>query len=104
MTNVETQPELEIIAEPSVFLLGRQQINEEALAEFLSGHEIKQWSTDTQVAGEKLIETAGRVCLIVFPGPRPGGQSCLHPPPARGRPRLGARACRIQLALHRREP
>ena len=37
MTDVETQPELEIIAEPSVFLLGRQEVNEEALAEFLSG-------------------------------------------------------------------
>ncbi len=73
MTNVETQPELEIIAEPSVFLLGRQEINEEALAEFLSGHEVKHWATDTQVAGEKLIETAGRVCYMSFQRPRPGG-------------------------------
>jgi thymidylate synthase (FAD) len=73
MTDVETQPELEIIAQPSVFLLGRQEINEEALAEFLSGHDVKHWTTDTQVAGEKLIETAGRVCYMSFQRPRPGG-------------------------------
>jgi thymidylate synthase (FAD) len=73
MADVETQPELQIIAEPSVFLLGRQELNEEALAEFLADHEVKQWSTDTEVAGEKLIETAGRVCYMSFQRPRPGG-------------------------------
>ena len=68
-----TQPALQVIAEPSVYLLGRQEVNEDALAEFLREHEVKQWSTDTPVAGEKLIETAGRVCYMSFQRPRPGG-------------------------------
>src|ERR1700735_177479 len=73
MADVETHPELEVIAEPSVFLLARQEVNEDALAEFLSDHEVKHWTTDTTVAGEKLIETAGRVCYMSFQRPRPGG-------------------------------
>src|SRR4029077_13196847 len=73
MTDVESQPALQVIAEPSVYLLGRQEIYEDALADFLSEHDVKQWSTDTPVAGEKLIETAGRVCYMSFQRPRPGG-------------------------------
>ncbi len=73
MDDVETQPALQIITEPSVFLLGRQEVNEDALAEFLSEHDVKHWTTDTEVAGEKLIETAGRVCYMSFQRPRPGG-------------------------------
>ena len=36
-------------------------------------HDVKHWTTDTEVAGEKLIETAGRVCYMSFQRPRPGG-------------------------------
>ena len=40
---------------------------------FLADHGVSQWTTDTEVAGEKLIETAGRVCYMSFQRPRPGG-------------------------------
>lgn len=73
MAEVESQPELEIIAEPRVYLLGRQMVDEEALDAFLSDHDVKHWTTDTPAAGEKLIETAGRVCYMSFQRPRPGG-------------------------------
>ena len=35
MTDVESQPALQVIAQPSVYLLGRQEVDEDALAEFL---------------------------------------------------------------------
>jgi thymidylate synthase (FAD) len=73
MAEVETEPTLHIIHEPKVYLLGRQMVNEEALSAFLSDHDVSKWSTDTEVGGEKLIETAGRVCYMSFQKPRPGG-------------------------------
>jgi thymidylate synthase (FAD) len=73
MTGVGTQPTLHIIREPKVYLLGRQVVDDEALAEFLADHHVSHWTTDTEVAGEKLIETAGRVCYMSFQRPRPGG-------------------------------
>src|SRR5271154_6607059 len=73
MAEVESPPALQIIHEPSVYLLGRQVVDEEALSGFLSEHEVSHWATDTEVAGEKLIEAAGRVCYMSFQRPRPGG-------------------------------
>ena len=73
MAEVESQPALHIIHEPKVYLLGRQVVDEEALAAFLSDHDVSHWTTDTEVGGEKLIETAGRVCYMSFQRPRPGG-------------------------------
>jgi thymidylate synthase (FAD) len=73
MASVESQPALQIIHEPKVYLLGRQIVDEEALAEFLADYNVSHWSTDTEIAGEKLIETAGRVCYMSFQRPRPGG-------------------------------
>jgi thymidylate synthase (FAD) len=73
MAGVETEPALHIIHEPKVYLLGRQVVDEEALNTFLSDHDVSKWTTDTEVGGEKLIETAGRVCYMSFQKPRPGG-------------------------------
>ena len=73
METVGTQPTLHIIHEPTVYLLGRQVVDDEALGAFLADHEVSNWSTDTEVGGEKLIETAGRVCYMSFQKPRPGG-------------------------------
>ena len=73
MPEVESQPALQVIREPKVYLIGRQTVDEEALAAFLSDHDVSHWATDTEVAGEKLIETAGRVCYMSFQRPRPGG-------------------------------
>jgi thymidylate synthase (FAD) len=73
MSSVESQPALKIVHEPKVYLVGRQVVDEEALAAFLDDHEVERWTTDTEVAGEKLVETAGRVCYMSFAKPRPGG-------------------------------
>ena len=73
MSSVESQPALLIVREPRVYLIGRQVVDEEALAAFLADHDVDRWTTDTDVAGEKIIETAGRVCYMSFAKPRPGG-------------------------------
>jgi thymidylate synthase (FAD) len=73
MAEVETEPTLHIIHEPNVYLLGSQVVDEAALDAFLSDHDVSHWTTDTEVGGEKLIETAGRVCYMSFQKPRPGG-------------------------------
>src|SRR4051794_5190987 len=64
-----------IIREPRVYLVGRQQVDDEALSRFLADHDVKRWSTDTEEAGEKLVEVAGRVCYMSFQRPRPGGNA-----------------------------
>lgn len=73
MSSVESEPTLQIVREPKVYLVGRQVVDEEALAAFLADHDVDRWTTDTEVAGEKIIETAGRVCYMSFAKPRPGG-------------------------------
>jgi thymidylate synthase (FAD) len=79
MASAESQPALHIVREPKVYLLGRQVVDEAALAAFLADHNVSQWTTDTDVAAEKLIETAGRVCYLSFSKPRPGGnQAYIH--------------------------
>lgn len=79
MSTVESEPALHVVREPKVYLLGRQVVDEEALAAFLDDHQVARWTTDTDVAGEKIIETAGRVCYMSFAKPRPGGnRAYLH--------------------------
>jgi thymidylate synthase (FAD) len=73
MPETESPPALHIIHQPKVYLLGRQFIDEEALGEFLADHDARQWTTDTEIGAEKLIETAGRLCYMSFQKPRPGG-------------------------------
>lgn len=63
-----------IFTEPIVYLVGRQVIADDALDRFLKDHGVT-WQTDTEVAGEQLIETAGRVCYMSFAKPRPGGNA-----------------------------
>jgi thymidylate synthase (FAD) len=64
---------LRIIREPTVYLLGRQTIDTAELNRFLSDHEVTHWTTDTDIAGQKLCEIAGRLCYMSFAKPRPGG-------------------------------
>jgi thymidylate synthase (FAD) len=64
-----------ILREPRVYLVGRQLVDETAIARFLDDHEVQHWSTDTDVAGEKLVEVAGRLCYMSFARPRPGGNA-----------------------------
>ena len=64
---------MKIIREPSVYLVGRQTIGKDEIERFLDDHEIGQWTTDTSVAGEQLVELAGRMCYMSYAKPRPGG-------------------------------
>ena len=65
---------IRIITEPSVYVLGRQTVDDAELDRFLSDHGVS-WETDSEVAGEALTETAGRVCYMSFAKPRPGGNA-----------------------------
>ncbi len=64
---------MNIIREPSVYLVGKQVADDTEIERFLTDHEISSWSTDASVAGEKMVEVAGRVCYMSFAKPRPGG-------------------------------
>ena len=64
---------MKIIREPSVYLVGRQATDDHEIERFLSDHEVSTWETDTDVAGQKLCEVAGRLCYMSFARPRPGG-------------------------------
>ena len=63
---------IRVITEPTVYLTGRQTVNDAELDRFLADHGVS-WETDTEVAGEYLAEVAGRVCYMSFAKPRPGG-------------------------------
>jgi thymidylate synthase (FAD) len=75
MATMESDPAITILRDPQVYLVGRQSIDDEALAAFLADHDVHRWSTDTEEAGEKLVEVAGRLCYMSFAKPRPGGNS-----------------------------
>jgi thymidylate synthase (FAD) len=65
---------IRILHEPTVYVLGRQLVNDSELARFLGDHGVS-WQTDTEVASELLCEAAGRVCYMSFAKPRPGGNA-----------------------------
>jgi thymidylate synthase (FAD) len=64
----------EIVTEPSVYVVGRQQVDAGELDRFLADHGVS-WQSDSEVAAEVLTETAGRVCYLSFAKPRPGGNA-----------------------------
>jgi thymidylate synthase (FAD) len=71
----DTEPTLRIVREPSAYLVGRQLVDDAELSRFLADHNVHRWTTDTDEAGEKLIEVAGRLCYMSFAKPRPGGNA-----------------------------
>ncbi len=73
MTTVEPDLTIRIVSEPEIYLLGRQSVDDRALARFLDDHEVSRWTTDADEAGAKLVEVAGRLCYLSFARPRPGG-------------------------------
>jgi len=64
---------MNIIREPSVYLVGRQAVDDAELDRFLRDHNAESWHTDTDLAGQIICEVAGRVCYMSFAKPRPGG-------------------------------
>jgi thymidylate synthase (FAD) len=53
---------IRVITSPSVYVLGRQTVDGAELDRFLADHGVS-WESDSEVAGEVLTETAGRVCF-----------------------------------------
>lgn len=72
MTELDPTTSIRILHEPRVYIVGRQTIGDTELTQFLRDHQVA-WETDTEVAGEELVEVAGRVCYMSFARPRPGG-------------------------------
>src|SRR6516225_8066446 len=64
--------DIRILREPTVYLVGRQVVNDAEIDRFLADHGVA-WQTDTEQAGESLTEIAGRLCYMSFARPRPGG-------------------------------
>jgi thymidylate synthase (FAD) len=69
---------IRILITPTVYLLGKQELQQAELDRFLADHGVS-WQSDSEVAAEVITETAGRVCYMSFAKPRPGGNSAyLH--------------------------
>ena len=64
--------DVRVIREPSVYLVGKQVVDQATIDRFLADHGVS-WQTDTEVAGEYLAEMAGRLCYMSLVQPRPGG-------------------------------
>src|SRR5262249_27349521 len=63
---------IRILAEPVIYLVGKQTVDDAQLAQFLADHGVS-WESDSEVAAEVLTETAGRLCYQSYAKPRPGG-------------------------------
>ena len=64
---------MNIINVPSVYLVGKQLIDQAEMGRFLDAHNVPKWSTDAPSHSEELVEIAGRLCYMSFAKPRPGG-------------------------------
>ncbi len=56
---------MNIIREPRIYIVGRQEMDDDAVQRFLDDHGFT-WQTDTEVGGEQLVEAGGRVCYMSF--------------------------------------
>ncbi len=56
---------MQIIREPRVYLVGRQNVDRGEIDRFLDDYGMS-WQTDSEVGGEQLAEAGGRVCYLSF--------------------------------------
>ncbi len=56
---------MNIIREPRVYLVGRQDVDRAQIDRFLDEYGMT-WQTDTEVGGEQLAEAGGRLCYLSF--------------------------------------
>lgn len=63
----------EFVFEPSVYVVGRQEVLYDELQEFLEDEDASDWGTDTDIPAQVLPEVAGRICYDSYSRPRPGG-------------------------------
>jgi thymidylate synthase (FAD) len=66
--------DLKIITEPSVYIVGTNQIYGPELEQFYLDENVAEtYLSDAKSDAEELMETAGRLCYMSFSKPRPGG-------------------------------
>src|SRR5207249_2658274 len=63
MTPFDPARDIRVLRDPTVYLVGRQVVDDAAIDRFLADHGVT-WQTDTEVASEFLAEVAGRVCYM----------------------------------------
>lgn len=63
-----------IVHEPSVYVIGVQQVNEPELREFLTDEGYPDWTSSAVDPAEMLCEVAGRTCYMSFAGGRDHAQ------------------------------
>ena len=56
---------MDIIREPRVYLVGRQEVDRAQVDRFLDEYGMT-WETDTEIGGEQLAEAGGRLCYLSF--------------------------------------
>jgi thymidylate synthase (FAD) len=56
---------MRIIAEPTIYVVGRQTLDHDAVQRFLDDH-ATSWETDDERGSELIVELAGRVCYLSF--------------------------------------
>jgi len=66
---------IKVITEPRIYLVGRQVIDDGEIVRFLADEGVENWTTDTEVAAQMLVEVAGRLCYRSYANPRPGGNA-----------------------------
>ena len=72
MSTMEETLATHVIRDPSVRLVGRLTIDEAELAGFLEDEGVESWKTDTDLAAQKLVEVAGRLCYKSYAKPQAG--------------------------------
>jgi thymidylate synthase (FAD) len=73
-TGLPNDSDIRILTKPSIYLVGKQMLQETELNRFLGDHGVS-WESDSEIGAEVLTESAGRVCYMSFAKPRPGGNS-----------------------------
>ncbi len=74
LADAGTLSPMQVITEPTIYLLARPQLHQADLDRFLADNGMT-WESDSDVAAEVLAETAGRTCYMSFSKPRPGGNA-----------------------------
>lgn len=64
-TGNEPPAQPNVIREPRVYLVGRQNMDRDSVQRFLDDYGLS-WETDTEVGGEQLVEAGGRICYMSF--------------------------------------
>jgi thymidylate synthase (FAD) len=66
MASLQTEPApLTVLRKATVRLVGYSSVDDAEVDRFLEEHGV-EWSTDTEVGGERLAEMAGRLCYMSF--------------------------------------